>query len=123
MKTNNKQQKQAQNWNKIEFVNRNLDADEGEKFKVWAKGVDNESGTLISEIMVDDYKLSVTYDDNNECFIATITGKDEQRHNPNKALSARSDNWYEAVMMALYKHLVLFGGGKWSGGTQRNNWG
>lgn len=123
MKANNKPQKQAQNWSKIEFVSRNLLSEEADDFKKWEKGVSAESGSLISQVMLDDYKLSVTYDDNNECFIATLTGKDDQRHNSNKALSARSDDWYEAIMMTLYKHLVLFSGTKWSGSSQKNNWG
>lgn len=123
MKANNKPQTQAQNWSKIEFVNRNLLTEEADNFKKWEKSISSESGTLISQVMLDEYKLSITYDDNNECFIATLTGKDDQRNNPNKALSARSDDWYEAIMLALYKHLVLFSGNKWAGATQKNNWG
>lgn len=123
MKNSNKQNKQAASWNKIEFITRSMDETEAASFKQWVKSVDKEASTMIQDAMLDDYKLSVTWDDNNECFIATLTGKQEQRSNADKALSSRSDDWYEAIMLTLYKHHVLFNGGKWSGSSQKNNWG
>lgn len=110
-------------FSKIEFINRNLKEEEAKAFETWAKSENERLPDILGQIMVDDYKVSCNWDDRNQCYIATFTGKDTQRINDNKALSSRSDDWFEALAMNAYKHLVLFKGGKWEGETTKNNWG
>lgn len=118
-----KQKQKVFDFSKIEFVNRNLKEDEAKAFTTWAKNENERIPDHLGQIMVDDYKVSCTWDDRNQCYIATFTGKEDQRVNDNKALSSRSDDWFEALAMNAYKHLVLFKGGAWEGETTKNNWG
>ena len=111
------------NWNKIEFVNVTLTEPQKKEFKVWAKEHSNEVADDLGQLMVDEYRVSIVWDDNNQCFIATFTGKVDQSTNADKALSSRSDDWYEAIALNLYKHKVIFGGKQWNGETTKNNWG
>lgn len=119
----NKKSSAQSNWSTIEFINQSLSEPQRKDFKSWYATEGERVPDLIGQAMVDDYRLSCSWDDNNQCFIATLTGKQDQRFNASKALSARSDDWLEAMALALYKHLVIFKGGQWSGETTRNNWG
>lgn len=110
-------------WNKTEFVNISLDVEEGKKFRLWFEAQGEKIADLLGEVVVDDYKISCSWDDTNQCFIGTFTGKEDQRFNAYKALSSRSDEWYEALSITLYKHLVMSKSGAWAGATQKNNWG
>ena len=111
------------NWNKIEFINVTLTEPQKKEFKTWAKENSPSLADDLGQVMVDDYRVSLVWDDNNQCFIATFTGKVEQTTNADKALSSRSDDWYEAMALTLYKHKVLFSGKAWTGDSTKNNWG
>jgi len=110
-------------WNKTEFINISLDVEEGKKFKTWYAAQGEKIADILGQVMVDDYKISCSWDDSNQCFIGTFTGKEDQRFNAYKALSSRSDDWYEALALTVYKHVVMNNSGAWSGQAQRNNWG
>ena len=118
-----KQNKKAPAWGAMEFINVTLTEQQKDEFKSWSKKQSASIADDIGQVMVDDYRLSCNWDDNNQCFIATLTGKEDQDFNSGKALSARSDDWYEAIALALYKHMVIFDGKKWTGEGTKNNWG
>jgi len=111
------------NWNKIEFINVTLTEPQKKEFKVWAKEQSASIADELGQVMVDEYRVSLVWDDSNQCFIATFTGKVDQSTNADKALSSRSDDWYEAIALTLFKHKVIFGGKTWNGETSKNNWG
>jgi len=111
------------NWNKIEFINVALSEPQKNEFKLWAKTHSQSLADDLGQVMVDKYRVSCVWDDGNQCFIATFTGKPEQSTNPERALSSRSDDWYEALALNLYKHHVIFKAGKWNGEITKNNWG
>lgn len=118
-----KQNKKAGNWGEMEFINVALTEQQKDEFKVWSKSKGETIADDIGQAMVNDYRLSCNWDDNNQCFIATLTGKEDQDFNAKKALSARSDDWFEAMALVLYKHIVIFDGRKWTGDGTKNNWG
>lgn len=110
-------------WVKPVFVNMTLNEEQKKIFTTWYKSEGERLSDFLGQVMVDDYKVSVNWDDNNQCFIASFTGKEDQRFNSNMVLSSRSDDWYEAIGLNLYKHLILCKSGKWDGETTKNNWG
>ena len=118
-----KSRKNDARWGNTEFVNVTLTEPQRKEFKTWLTEKSETMPDEIGQLMVDDYKVSCNWDDNNQCFIATFTGKEDQSVNSAKALSSRSDDWYEALAINLFKHEVIFKRGKWSGETTRNNWG
>lgn len=113
----------ADNWSNIEFVNITLLVDERKAFDDWLVANDKRISAIIGDIMADDYRLSCSWDGSNECFIATLTGKKDQKYNANRSLSSRSDNWWEAIALTVYKHVELSHERKWSGASGKNNWG
>lgn len=119
----NKKQSSGGNWNNTEFINLSLSEPQRKDFKNWYATEGERITDHIGQAMVDDYRLSCNWDDNNQCFIATLTGKPDQRHNASKALSSRSDDWLEAMALSMFKHLVIFKGATWSGESTKNNWG
>jgi len=119
----NKKGSPQSNWNKIEFINVTLTEPQKKEFKVWAKEQSASIADELGQVMVDEYRVSLVWDDSNQCFIATFTGKVDQSTNADKALSSRSDDWYEAIALTLFKHKVVFGGKAWNGETSKNNWG
>jgi len=118
-----KSSKPASNWGTIEFVNITLTSEQAKSFKTWFKAQAEMVVDLLGQIMVNHYRVSCNWDDNNQCFIATLTGKQDSGVNESKALSARSDDWYEALALVSYKHLVIFEGKAWTGEGTKNNWG
>lgn len=119
----NKKQSSRNRFGNTEFVNVTLTADQRKEFKAWYPAILDNLHDELGQLMVDDYKVSCSWDDNNQCFIATFTGKQDQTYNSEKALSSRSDNWFEALGVNLFKHVVLFGSKTWDGETTKNNWG
>jgi len=107
----------------IEFVNVTLNESQRKDFKAWYATSFESLADEIGQVMVDDYRVSCNWDDNNQCFIATFTGKTDNRANPSRALSSRADNWFEALGINLFKHTVLFKSGEWDGEGVKNNWG
>ena len=103
-----KQKSKGNRFGNTEFVNVTLDVEQRKEFKAWFTTIVDDLHDEIGQLMVDDYKVSCSWDDNNQCFIATFTGKPDQNYNSEKALSSRSDNWFEALGLNLFKHIVIF---------------
>lgn len=110
-------------WSEIEFVTINLTEEQAKEFSVWAKKPPTPLGDMIGQVMVTGYKVSIGWDNSNQCFIATFTGRKEQKHNPARSLSSRSDDWYESLAINCYKHFVLSSAARWEGGKDKKNWG
>ena len=118
-----KNRKTPNRFGDTKFVNVTLTQEQSKEFKAWYPAILDNLHDEIGQLMVDEYKVSCSWDDNHQCFIATFTGKQDQDFNSQKALSSRSDNWFEALGINLFKHVVLFGSKTWSGEEQKNNWG
>lgn len=95
------------------FVNRTLNAEELAHFDKWYQNKDRSADNAIEEAFADQYKCAVSYDEKNNCFIASLTLKSEKGVNVNKSLNARSDTWLEAIALVVYKHHVIFKQGEW----------
>lgn len=106
----------------VDFINRPLLEAEKDHFKEWFSKLDNDFDEVVGAFILEGFKLSLTWDDNNQCVIASMTCKDEQSPNYNKVLTSRGNQPLETLCMCFYKHVVIFHSGKWEQNTQRN-WG
>jgi len=89
-----------------EFINRELDKEETEKYRVWRDEVSDVFDRL-QETVESGYKLSVKYDDYGECFAAyLIPGEDS--NNSGFILAGRGGTPYRAIAECLYKHTFIF---------------
>lgn len=65
----------------------------------------------ILRLTVDGYKVSVSYDDNSDCFIVSVTSTRPTNGDYNRCVTSRSNELERAYLTALYKFEVLLMGG------------
>lgn len=111
------------NFNDFTFVEIRLAEADKDQFKAWAKNNTDDSLDLLSALVNSGYKLSVSWSDYNDCYTASLTGVEENGPNFQHVMTSRSDELWEAVMIALYKHYVLCPNGEWPTDKQANDWG
>lgn len=100
--------------NAMEFVNCVLTQEQDKAFTSWYESKDRKANAAIDESFADGYRVSVSWDDFNQTFIASLTYKGDKGDNKGKCLTARSDDWLESIAMVVYKHHVIFNQGAWS---------
>ena len=117
------QAKEFSNASGFRFVNTRLTAQQASEFREWAKVETGSIVVFIAELLGDGYKLSLTYDHNSNCYVASLTGHGEHAINPSLIMTSRSNDWQEAVMLNAYKHFVIFQGKTWETTETNPNWG
>lgn len=121
-----KQQQQSNNrkpYADIQFCNINLSTAEKKQFKSWFEEHRTEIHTYAAAMTSTGYKLSIKWDNEHACFIATITCTDEAMENGGKALSSRSDDWLEAIALNIFKTDVVAEDGVWENSQSGSSWG
>lgn len=106
-----------------DFINLTLNKKQAGEFEDWRNGDATKLATQLAEFIADGNKTSITYDFDNECFIVSSTCKAEGHANENKCLTSRSDDWYEALLMNVYKSNVVFAGAEWVSEDNGRKWG
>jgi len=96
----------------VEFVNYKLDAETKARFDTWFNSKGSTVVDAIFETLQGEHKLSVSWDDANECFIASMTGKEDSL-NKNKCITIRSAEWFRAQACCAFIHTVIFEGEIW----------
>lgn len=110
--------KNSKDWQTFEFVEIRLSEQDKSNFKsIYEK----EPNTLLGEadlLCKNGYKLSVAYDTQNSCVIASLTCREPKDPNFNYVLSARAADYWEATALVLFKHVHLSDNGDWGGDTK-----
>lgn len=107
----------------IDFVTIELSEKQEKEFTAWVSESTSSLPTLVGELASSGHKIGVSFDGDNECFIVSVTCKDESQDNHNLCYTSRSDEWLEALQLAVFKWDVISKRGKWLAKTQRKNWG
>jgi hypothetical protein len=108
----------------IDFVALRLTEEQKPQFLSWAEDNAPDAFTHIEHMVSDGYKISINMDANNDCVIVAVTGTDNNRTNRGLCMTSRAGDAIEALMMALYKHIILCDGGSWGDIEQRaSDWG
>jgi hypothetical protein len=120
-----KKQNKAQQWrnDSVEFVNIRLTVKQKETFKAWFLENESELPNLLAVFLTAGYKLSLKFDSEHNCYIASATCFDDSMENHNKCLSSRSQDWLEAMALNLYKTDVLSEDGVWESSAVGSDWG
>lgn len=100
----------------VTFVNARLSVRDKKDVEAWIAKQDWLSTEFVANMIADGYKCTFSYDDNNDCVIYSMTGKEDQTHNAKKCLVTRAATLEDAVMVAAYKHIVMFDQGDWGEG-------
>jgi hypothetical protein len=107
-----------------EFVNLRLSLEQKPQFEVWAKENQDDLFNYLVNMVADGYKISINLDANNDCIIVAVTGTDNNRTNRGRCMTSRSHDAIEALLMAIFKHVVLCDGGDWGEGENKaSDWG
>ena len=119
----NQQRGNNSSWGSVSFVNISLDGEEKKRFGVWYKDTVDDLEAHWQEHLQAGYKMSVRWDDENDCYIVASTGCLEGKPNHNLCLSSRSDVLAEAILLQVYKSDVLCKGEGWEAHAKSANWG
>lgn len=111
------------NFSDYTFVEIRLTQADKDAFKAWASSNASDGIDLLAALVNSGYKLSVSWSDYNDCYTASLTGTEENGPNYQHVMTSRSDDLYEAIMIALYKHYELCPDGEWPTDKQVNDWG
>lgn len=89
------------------FVNIPVSEQDKEKFNAWF--TENEAVLVdaLSDLIFAGLKFSCVFDADNDCFIATLTGKGSPGLPLRMAMSARAGDYVTGVGLLLYKHFIL----------------
>lgn len=107
----------------VDFVTIELTAKQEADFEEWVVSATPKLSEYTGELVSSGHKLGVSWDGDNECFIVSVTCKDEAQDNANKCYTSRSDEWVEALLLAIYKWDVISKRSTWAGKAKRSNWG
>lgn len=115
--------KRSASFAQIEFVQISLDKDAEKAFHKWKTDHEQTCVSDLGNFIAEEMKLGITWDTSNNCFIASATCKDAKSPNLDRCVTARSDDWLEALMLLVFKHTVTAAGGDWSAVSKPTAWG
>jgi hypothetical protein len=97
------------------YVDLRLDEDDKSQFVVWSNAERQSYWLDFVELLGKGFKFGLSYVVEDDCYIASFTAYGERLIglNDRYCLTARSPEWEEAVMLLIFKHLVM----------ARGNWG
>lgn len=96
-----------------EMVSSKLTDEELLAFDQWLPKNEKNIWRTLTEILLDDIKLGVSWDAYNDCFVSSFTGKGDRQTNTGRCLMSRSSDWQEAIAINIFKHLEIYKRGKW----------
>jgi len=107
----------------VDFIEVRLDKEEVKAFNVYAKRPQEELSLDLATTISNKNKLSVSWDEKNVCFVASCTCRDIDSANENCCISSRSDDWWEAICLTMFKINVVLGDKAWREGQSSASWG
>lgn len=106
-----------------QFADVNLTREQREEFVAWYAAIADDAILMITEVLLEGYKLTVRYDSENQTWITTLSGQEEMRINARTSLSARHSDIETALCLVVYKHTVICGRGPWEVQSSEDDWG
>jgi len=107
-----KRKKTSKFQNNITFVQYKMDKETQKKFNAWYTESGDALLSAVYETLQNENKLSLSWSEDHECFIASMTGKEDSL-NSGRCLVMRSKEWYKALAACAYVHIVIFDGEIW----------
>lgn len=87
--------------------------------ETYAKDFDEYASTMVR----DGWKTSITWDDYNDCFIASSTMREEEHKNYDICVTSRSDVMWDAWILNYYKIYVMHKDQKLPTERAKQQWG
>ena len=123
MPTKHQNNKNTNGYREFEFANLRLSEPQKAHFKGWFSENAPSFEELIASYTLVGYKHSFSWDEKNDCFIASMTCNNQKSPNANCVLTSRSEDWFEALMMNVYKTAVICEDEVWPRQSNKDTWG
>lgn len=123
MASKNTPKPNAKNFAEISFLNIKITGKHKDDFNTWMSRKDAEISLDVAAFMSNGHKTSITWDDNNKCFIVSATCKESSSPNVDCCITSRSAEWWEAMCMNVYKNDVMCNKGSWRDQQEDTDWG
>lgn len=107
----------------VNFIQIKLTGQHKDGFAEWMERKEAEIALDVAAFMSNGHKTSITWDNENKCWIVSATCKEDDSVNYNCCLSSRSQEWWEAMCMNVYKSDVMCEKGSWLDQQVDTNWG
>lgn len=108
---NNTSNRKAASWNDgVSWVNYTLTV---EHKKLLDEMIAKDANKLEAEMQTlaeEGYRWSINWDSYAGCWSCTMYNREANDKNAGKMMSSRSKSWYKALLMCLYKHVIVFQG-------------
>jgi len=93
-----------------EFAQVHLEPEDLTLYDQWAKEHQEDFVFYMQDLLTSDWKLSFTWDDDGDCYLASCTMKDDDDVNKKLVLTSRSNEPFDAALMCYYKIKIMFEG-------------
>lgn len=107
----------------MEFIDYRLTEDEKYQAKEFEKQGDQVVSDALGSLLAEGYRITMTWDNKNNCYIVSLMGREETHRNYKKCMTTRHGDLRTAISMCVYKETFIFAGAAWSGSTHGNDWG
>jgi hypothetical protein len=97
----------------IEFIRFELTADDKKDLLKWCDKERENFDLLCTEVVQTGHKMSMSFNDQNDSFICSVTGKPEECDNASRCYTSHGKSWAVAQWVALYKFHVIWKKGVW----------
>lgn len=95
------------------YINLRVSAGERADFDGWSQAEGEAIYAYLDDCLTEGLKYGHSYDAENSCYIATLTGGGCLMDPARYVLLARGATWWESLALLMYKHEVLLHG-DWS---------
>lgn len=105
------------------FSTLRLSKEDEKKFTSWVTSEKPTTERLISTLLADGFKVSISWVTDSNAFCFSLIGTDNTKQNRGMVMTSWSDEFDEVVQIAAYKHYMVCGGGEWPSEGEGQRWG
>lgn len=107
------------------FINIKIDDEQKSDYHTWCQENPDEGWVILTDIINAGMKVAFAYDDENQCYISTLTGALVSNSNERYCMTSRAGTLGDVIALSSWKHAVLVGGdyGNFRTNGRMSNWG
>ena len=107
----------------MQFIDHQLSAEEKAESIAWYDSEDTDFFAVLNEIVLAGHRIAITNDTANKCVVVTIIGRSKTCVNYDRAMTTRHYDVYQALLMAAYKHAIIYKHEAWDAGDGQQMFG
>lgn len=92
------------------FINIRLDDEQKSSFHAWFEDNSPTVAGYVDDVLAEGMKVGISYDRENQCYIATFTGALVGNSNERYVATSRAGTLNECLGLAVWKHFIVANG-------------